>query len=135
MILLNHSIVNIGKTIVVSWVECTDVYISIAWQDEGLSWSHGSWIYNYLSNKYILPQSCEFQSHSGVMYLIKHYIIMSYCSYHTTDFYMLILNDKFWGIEKIIWIFCFAITCIWNSGMSSRNGHNIPHIVNDGKTQ
>jgi hypothetical protein len=36
------------------------------------------------------------------------------CKWYVTDFYMLILNDKFWGIEKIIWIFCFAITCIWN---------------------
>ena len=62
-------------------------YVCIQW-----SWSCGSWIYNYLCNQCLSPlklvgftttyaisayhhQRCEFESRSGKMYLIQHYVI------------------------------------------------------------
>ena len=90
MILLNHSIVNIVKTIVVSWVECTDVYTSSlikALLDNMRDCRGRDRMVVGCTTIYPIstyhPQNCEFESHSGVMYLIQHYIIMSYYSYHT----------------------------------------------------
>jgi hypothetical protein len=44
---------------------------------EGPSWSwlYGSWIYNYLCNQCYRHWSCTFESCSGEVYSIQHYVI------------------------------------------------------------
>jgi hypothetical protein len=38
------------------------------------SWSHGSWIYNYLCNKCLSPRTLWAESRSGEVYSIQHYV-------------------------------------------------------------
>ena len=38
------------------------------------SWSHGSWIYNYLCNKCLSPRTLWVETRSGEVYSIQHYV-------------------------------------------------------------
>jgi hypothetical protein len=54
---------------------------------EGSSWSHGSWIYNYICSKCLSQLTLSSKSCSGEVYLLQHYGGMSvvFSGYSTSE--------------------------------------------------
>ena len=71
--------VHLYINIQVDWSQYSFFYIhehltTSNWWGASWSWSHGSWIYNYLCNQCLSPR-CELKHRSCEVYSIQHYVI------------------------------------------------------------
>jgi hypothetical protein len=86
------------------------------------SWSHGSWIYNYLCNQYLSPLTLwvQIQFMAGV-YLIQHYMIKLISDLRHVD-------DFLWGFPLSLSIKMTATIYSWNiieSGVKNPNPNSL----------